>query len=65
MGVLLPSGETQNYISVQKERSRLRDRSQFIGHSWRSDPQDISERVPAVKDERVDQKRCGSESEDA
>ena len=27
MGVLLPSGETQNYISVQKERSRLRDRS--------------------------------------
>ena len=27
MGVLLPSGETRNYISVQKERSRLRDRS--------------------------------------
>ena len=27
MGVLLPSGETQNYISVQKERSRLWDRS--------------------------------------
>ena len=27
MGVLLPSGETWNYISVQKERSRLWDRS--------------------------------------
>ena len=27
MGVLLPSGETRNYISVQKERSRLWDRS--------------------------------------
>ena len=27
MCVLLPSGETQNYISAQKERSRLRDRS--------------------------------------
>ena len=27
MCVLLPSGETRNYISVQKERSRLRDRS--------------------------------------
>ena len=25
--MLLPSGETRNYISVQKERSRLRDRS--------------------------------------
>ena len=27
MCVLLPSGETRNYISVQKEWSRLRDRS--------------------------------------
>ena len=27
MCVLLPSGETRNYISAQKERSRLRDRS--------------------------------------
>ena len=27
MGVLLPSGETRNYISVQKERSKLWDRS--------------------------------------
>ena len=27
MGMLLPSGETRNYISVQKERSRLRNRS--------------------------------------
>ena len=27
MGMLLPSGETRNYISVQKERSRLRDHS--------------------------------------
>ena len=27
MCVLLPSGETQNYISAQKELSRLRDRS--------------------------------------
>ena len=27
MCALLPSGETQNYISAQKERSRLRDRS--------------------------------------
>ena len=25
--MLLPSGETRNYISAQKERSRLRDRS--------------------------------------
>ena len=25
MGMLLPSGETRNYISVQKEGSRLRD----------------------------------------
>ena len=32
MGVLLPSGEARNYISVQKERSRLRDRS--IGTHW-------------------------------
>ena len=29
MCVLLPSGETQNYISAQKERSRLRDRSNY------------------------------------
>ena len=29
MCVLLPSGETRNYISVRKERSRLRDRSQY------------------------------------
>ena len=29
MCVLLPSGETQNYISAQKEPSRLRDRSQI------------------------------------
>ena len=28
MCVLLPSGETRNYISAQKERSRLRDRSE-------------------------------------
>ena len=27
MCVLLPSGETRNYINIQKERSRLRDRS--------------------------------------
>ena len=27
MCVLLPSGETRNYISAQKEQSRLRDRS--------------------------------------
>ena len=27
MCVLLPSGETRNYISAQKERSRLQDRS--------------------------------------
>ena len=27
MCMLLPSGETQNYISAQKERSRLWDRS--------------------------------------
>ena len=27
MCVLLPSGETQNYISAQKERSRLRNHS--------------------------------------
>ena len=27
MCVLLPSGENRNYISAQKERSRLRDRS--------------------------------------
>ena len=31
MCVLLPSGETRNYISAQKERSRLRDRSLGIG----------------------------------
>ena len=31
MCVLLPSGETQNYISVQKERSRLRDHSVDAG----------------------------------
>ena len=30
MCVLLPSGETQNYISAQKERSRSRDRSQRV-----------------------------------
>ena len=29
MGVLLPSGETRNFISVQKERSRLPDRSRL------------------------------------
>ena len=29
MCVLLPSGETQNYISAQKERSRLRDHSRI------------------------------------
>ena len=31
MCVLLPSGETRNYISAQKERSRLRDRSAEAG----------------------------------
>ena len=30
MCVLLPSGETRNYISAQKERSRLRDRSDSL-----------------------------------
>ena len=28
MCVLLPSGETQNYVNIRKERSRLWDRSQ-------------------------------------
>ena len=31
MCVLLPSGKTQNYISAQKERSRLWDHSQGLG----------------------------------
>ena len=35
MGVLLLSGETQNYISVQKERSRLRNRSCEASHKTR------------------------------
>ena len=36
MCVLLPSGETQNYISAQKERSRLRDHSEacFCRYFW-------------------------------
>ena len=34
MGVLLPSGETRNYISVQKEWSKLRDRSEATGHIY-------------------------------
>ena len=29
--MLLTSGETRNYISVQKERSRLQDRSEAAG----------------------------------
>ena len=29
MCVLLPSGETRNYINIQKERSRLWDRSEW------------------------------------
>ena len=46
MCVLLPSGETRNYISVQKERSRLRDRSEVtcnmtqteaLRQNWRYD----------------------------
>ena len=31
MCVLLPSGETQNYINIRKERSRFWDRSQEMG----------------------------------
>ena len=30
MCVLLPSGETRNYINIRKERSRLWDRSHYL-----------------------------------
>ena len=30
--MLLPSGETRNYINIRKERSRLRDRSYHVNH---------------------------------
>ena len=36
-----------------------------VGHSWRSDPQDISGWVLAVEDEQLDQKCCSLEGEDA
>ena len=39
MCVLLPSGETRNYINIRKERSRLWDRSPLIDFSnWRLPP---------------------------
>ena len=34
MCVLLPSGETRNYINIRKERSRLWDRSEFLALKW-------------------------------
>ena len=52
MCVLLPSGETWNYISVQKKRSRLWD------HSERTEDEDDFKRCRPAKHLRSQSRRC-------